>query len=647
MKIRVLPKFFISLFSILCLFFLMPSVSAEVVKTDLIIERDKIQTIISQSNLYLETSYNAFTSDLTSLGGIAYVDSVIADTLVEQTVVDTLTNDLIDLQNQLVTKLVHAAVNYDFQLARNRNLATYTLRSRTAFHSELDSIELILINPRSGDTVITALTTDIEDAADLLVLLADKTSLNQIMDQATAISVSDGTVYTPNSYNLFQNAYNAFDTSVLVKISMTVNEVYNNPDASVEEADAAVAAINEALALLIERADKSALIFLYNTATQNNVSDYTPNSVSAFNQGLDQIEAVIDDPNALQADITQAMADLTDYYSLLILKADVTTLSALNTQAMIAYYEEKNKYTDNSHNLFTQAVINYGTFTYVNSVVSDLNVTQLAVDQLSVTVQNALDLLVERGDVSGLLLAYNDLMAVDLSSYTPNSIASYQAELARINAIITSPNTDQTLVNVTLEEIITTSVLLIPLAELSVLISTINSVESVVETDYTVTSYGYLVAVLDTANIAINNPNISQNEVDQITDKLLQSIASLKSKLSPIIINAERGTVDINEFVVTGDSWITGYSSMNQSVAVVSPEGIVSGIDYGITTIIVQLANGLTEEIPLVVKAKIATSSFILVLSLPVISVGFAFGLLLSNSQSKLILRKTRKSKEI
>lgn len=647
MTIRILLKNIIGLFGVIGLFFLMPFLSADTIKTDLINQRDKIQTIISQSNLYFESSYNAFSSDLTALGGLAYVDSVIADPLVEQTVVDDLSNNLILLQNQLVTKLVHAAINYEFQLARTRDLISYTSRSQTTYHSELDRIELILNNPRSGDVVISALTTDINDAKNLLILLGDKTNLNQIMSQATTISQSEGTIYTPNSFNLFLSSYNAFNTTVIDIILMTVNEVYQNPDASVDEVNAAVTAINNALSLLIVRPDKTDLINAYNTAFQYDVSAFTPNSVSDFNLGLDLVEALINDPNALQAEINEALDNINDYYELLIEKANVSMLTEINTKALIAYYEEKNKYTENSHNLFIQAVINYGTYTYVNAVILDLNVTQSAVDQLVITVQNALDLLVERGDVTGLLLIYNQLNAIDLSSYTPNSIASYQAELAQINAIITSSNTTQQMVNNALEVVDNTPDLLIPLADLSALISTIDSVDSVIETDYTVTSYGYLISVLSIANSAIINPNISQTEVNQINQKLMQSIALLKSKHSPVIINAERGTVDINNYVVTGDSWVLGYSSMDPSIAIVSSEGIVSGIDYGTTTIIVYLANGLSEKIPLVVKAKITTTTFILVLSLPVISVGIAFGLLIKYNQSKLILNKIRKSKEI
>ena len=117
--------------------------------------------------------------------------------------------------------------------------------------------------------------------------------------------------------------------------------------------------------------------------------------------------------------------------------------------------------------------------------------------------------------------------------------------------------------------------------------------------------------------------------------------------MSPVIINAHRGSIDLREYVVIGDSSIVSFYSHNESVALVSEDGYLSGIDFGNTIITVTLANGLTEDIPIIVKAKIATSSFVLVLSLPFVSIGLAFVLLSSNGLSKFSIKKIRNTKEI
>ena len=81
-------------------------------------------------------------------------------------------------------------------------------------------------------------------------------------------------------------------------------------------------------------------------------------------------------------------------------------------------------------------------------------------------------------------------------------------------------------------------------------------------------------------------------------------------------------------------------------IANVNSNGMVEGYDYGHTIIRVELANGLYEEIPIVVKAKVSTSTFILVISLPFISVGIAFTLFYNNIEPSKVIKKIRKIKQ-
>ena len=637
---------YLILTGLISLFLSLSSIYAEAIKTDLIIERDQIQAIIDDSSPYMDSSIAAFTTDLESLGGMVYIDSVIIDPLVEQTVVDQLTLDLQILQVHLVTKLTYASINYNLQVARSTNLTTYTLRSRTEFHSELDRIETILNNPRSGDIVVLALDTDIDLSFDLLVLLADKTELNNLMSQAMTISASDGTLYTPNSFTLYMDAFNAFDTFILNPYSMTVNEIYNFTDASVLEATAAIDQITIALNLLVLRPDKTDLINAFNIASTFDVSPYTPNSISSFNVGLDLIESIINDPNAITLDIHHALTDLEALYDILVELADVSELETLNTLALLAYYEERLLYTEESHNLFKAAVLDYGTYLFVNNVISNLNVTQSEVDTLATTIQNALDLLVERGNITDLQNQYDQLLLINLTEYTPNSIALFQTKLAEIQAVILSPNTTLDIANSSFQDALVATDLLINLADKQQLIELIDSTNSFKATDYTLTSFGYLQSILDTTDAFILDLNVSQNEVDLLYSKLSEAINFLRTKLSPVVLQAMLGSIDIKEYVVVGDSTIVGYYSSNPDIVNVSSDGLVEGYDYGQAVIRVELANGLYEEIPMIVKAKVKTSTFVLVVSLPVLTIGIAFVLLSTNVEPSKVIKRIRKPKQ-
>lgn len=479
------------------LFLSLTSVYAEAIKTDLIIERDQIQTILTDPSPYNDLSIDAFNTDLNSLGGMVYIESVISDTLVEQTVVDQLTLDLQLIQTHLVTKLTYEETHLAYQTALSSDVSNYTPLSATDFYNELDRIEAILNNPRSGDNVLLALTTEIELSYDLLTLLAD-----------------------------------------------------------------------------------------------------------------------------------------------------VTELETLNTLALLAYYEERLLYTEESHNLFKAAVQDYGTYLYVNNVISNLNVTQTEVDTLVVTIQNALDLLVERGDISSLQDQYDQLTMIDLTDFTPSSIALFQSKLLEIQAVILSPNTTQAIVNSAFQEALQANNLLINLANKQDLLDLIDSTKSLKASDYTLTSFGYLQSILDSTEAFILDLNVSQVEVDEFFEKLDEAIKLLRTKLSPIVLQAMRGSIDIKQYVVIGDTTIIGYYSSNPSIANVSSEGMVEGYDYGQVVIRVELANGLYEEIPVIVKAKIKTSTFIVVISLPVLSIGIAFVLLTTNVEPSKVIKRIRKVKQ-
>ncbi|PKK96508.1 MAG: hypothetical protein CVV58_05975, partial [Tenericutes bacterium HGW-Tenericutes-3] len=67
----------------------------------------------------------------------------------------------------------------------------------------------------------------------------------------------------------------------------------------------------------------------------------------------------------------------------------------------------------------------------------------------------------------------------------------------------------------------------------------------------------------------------------------------------------------------------------------------------GQAVIRVELANGLYEEIPMIIKAKVKTSTFILVVSLPALTIGIAFVLLSTNVEPSKVINRIRKAKQI
>jgi hypothetical protein len=630
--------------SIFCLSFTFPKILAEPAnKTALIEERNAINQVIANASLYMAESYNAFNSDLSLLGGIAYVDAVILDDLATQVEVDELTYALQQLRYNLVTKLIHASINLQFQQADTASLVGYTLRSQNEYHTELDRIEGILNDPRSGDVKISLLSGEIIEAHNLLVFLADKTELMASMTLANNIAISDGLLYTPNSFALFLSAHALFETQVLEKYSMTVNQIVNHSDTSVDEAEEALNIINNALSLLYLRPDKTELNEAYLSALSHDLSPYTPNSQVVFQNGLTSIKSIIDNPNTLMNDLEIALVDLVNLYLVLVPLADKSELIAANTLAMLAYYEERLDYTTSSYSLFKDAVFAYGTYLFINQLIADQNISQEDVNEWVETINEALSLLVVRADVTLLQIEYDQLLKINTAPYTPASIFDFEEEIDRIAAILYSRNTDQALADQTLIEAKSASTRLILLANTDELETLIVRIERYKESDYTATSYGYLMILYELAKEQLENPNVLQSVIDVMTVDIKLAISLLRPTLSPILLKAGQGSINLHEYIVVGNSFIVSYESNNPSILFVDDEGNIRGLAYGKTHVRVTLDNGLYDDIPVFVKANVQTATFVLVVTLPFVSAGIAIGLLSGNIKPMKIINKIKK----
>ncbi len=687
------------LFAVFCLGVFVPSVLAETDKTLLVSQKGAIDTIILNSTLYRDNSYQAFSDDLTALGGTVAIQTMIDDALASQIDIDSMTSSLAGLLDSLVSKAVYNQVNLDYFAAVNADTAVYTLRSIALYEDELAQInvvrELIIDTPRIGDAALMTLDDDIHAAADLLVLLGDKTDLNVQWVDATAIDSGTGVNYTPSSFLLFQTDFDLFVSEDIPGIAFTVSEIVALADASADEVAAAVSEIEIALAMLVSRADKTVLeanyqealtvvatpyipstyalfsdglaeilivindpevsnaivdatidelALLYDllvlrtdkTALQTAYSealnvdevDYTPASFALFTAGLADVLAIINDPEASVATVASSVDALALLYEILIPRSDKTELNRLNDQIIIAYYEEKTLYTDSSYDAFRTAVLAFGHYLAVNEVLANLNAIQAEVDALALELQSALELLEERADVTALSLVYSGLFGVDLAPYTPASGLIYTQTLEAALLVMESTDTNQALADsttLTLEQLNTILVLRADLTEVERLVGIASALEAA---KYTPSSWQTLELHLQIASVDMLDPNVSQTDIDEIVAKLTVILDSLIITHKPIVIRANALPYDIDSFVFVFESTIVGYFSSNPDVLTVNGFGEVVGHGFGTARITVQLANGVTDTIDIIVKADLTPLTIVLASITPVVAAGLAFSLL-------------------
>ena len=128
---------------------------------------------------------------------------------------------------------------------------------------------------------------------------ADKTALQTRVDELSEIS-SEG--YTEDSYAAFETALTNAET------------ILADTEATQEEVDAALSALNTAYEGLAEAVDKTALQTRYDELKDTSSEGYTSDSFAAFETALDNAETVLADAEATQEEVDAALSALNTAY---------------------------------------------------------------------------------------------------------------------------------------------------------------------------------------------------------------------------------------------------------------------------------------------------------------------------------------------
>lgn len=469
-------------------------------------------------------------------------------------------------------------------------------------------------------------------AEDLSALTASRDAVNA--------AIANEATYEADSYSAFFQAIT--DLGGVAGITTIINE---NTISQVQ-ADALQESIDDALAGLITLLTYTNIKAIYDTANAVVLTGYTPSSQTLYTNELARINLILENPTAGEVAILALETDLDQADSLLVLKADTTDLVAAENQATIAYYDDRADYTVSSHTAFREAVNDYGNYLYVNSVLSDANVSQATVDLLTTQINAALDLLVLKADTSSLESAYDIEIQKDVSNYTPESIEIYTAELERIRQIMVSDDTSQVLCDQTLIDLDNAETLLVLKADKTELVKIQNKALDYNPGVYSVTSYHILDVLLIRTNTMLLDDNALQTAVDQMITDIQSAITGLKKKVDEQELFIGKQGIDVDEFVTLGAAHVLSYYSSNPNIASIDGNGMVTPLAFGRTTITVTLDNGVIETIPVFVKEVVSPLTLIMVSTLPVISVVLAVGLILVRSRPIEIVQRIRIQKK-
>lgn len=615
-------------------------VSAEADKTALSDAYQAVQTAITNEATYHDASFDAFETDYAALGGNAAVESLIADANAPQEAVDLMTGNLTDLLAHLILNATYVRVNALFWTTQAEDRSDYTLRSRAVYDAELDRLEAVLANPRSGEAAVLQVELDLTEALNLLERLADQDALQLRYDELQSIRWNDEDQYTPSSFALFETAFAALSTVMLPPANRTAFDIVHDVDVSVSEAALALAAMDDAASILVFRADKTELLNALEQADQTDLSDYTPLSIEAFEAELERIRVVATDPDASETEVDLAITEVEESYSLLVTLADKTALIALHAAVLVAFYEERGNYTPLSHEAFREAVLAYGHYFVVDDLVADPNVSQTAVDQLAALLQAALDQLIPRADIAPLTLRLNTLNALDLAPYTPSSIALFEVLLENVEAMLSNPNVLQDDVDQALAELADAESLLVLLADKTALQTAVSLAEAVSRVRYSESSIQTLDLWIETAQGVLADADAAQAAVDSLTTKLNEIRLTLHRAPETPSIRANGETLDLNEYVYLYEAVIVSYQSSDPTILTIDDDGIAQGLKFGTATVSIVLTNGAVESFDVLVRADVKPATIVLASLIPLFSAGVGYFLIFFRPSHFKFLKK-------
>lgn len=245
---------------------------------------------------------------------------------------------------------------------------------------------------------------------------------------------------------------------------------------------------------------------------------YTVSSYTNYCNCLKIAENVYKNPNATQAEINNATANLNAAYENLVLTADKTELHALLTK-----YENTDDtlYTSTSYSNLTKAY-NDCMSVYLKDDPSEEEVNN-AVNNL----KNAFALLVKRGNKEALKDKLDSVSKIDCSLYTPKSLSALNEAYNSAYAIYLDQDATQTQIDNAIQLLEQFVGLLDFRADFSELLSEINKAQALNKDKYTKASWDVLVIQYNKALAVYKDFNNKQSDVNSAAFNLKQAIAAL------------------------------------------------------------------------------------------------------------------------
>lgn len=339
------------------------------------------------------------------------------------------------------------------------------------------------------------------------VAIVDYQVLERLVENAEGLPAS---AYMTASYQAMQNQLKVAKTMLAER------------QATQAQVNAQVEALQAAIDQLVLRGNFSDLEQLVAQVKLIQRENYTTESAQHLDQAYEQATALIQEGEATQERIDEALNQLNQAIMHLVERGEKAALQAIIDQAKGI---DRALYTAESLQVLDEAV------GQAQQVLQFVDATQAQVDESVHLVQTALAQLQTIGEPDYSLLQLTRLIEVceqmDLTEYTEQSVAVFTEELARAKAFVSSGEVTEEAAQAQLAALQQAKEQLVKKTDKTVLTQLIQEVAQLEASNYTSDSWATMAQALQTANQAMADPQATQEQVNDAVSALQHAKAAL------------------------------------------------------------------------------------------------------------------------
>lgn len=435
----------------------------------------------------------------------AEVKAMLDDANAEQADVDELTERFQNAIDGLVRKADKKAL-LALHVQAQKLVESDYMSGWDAFVEARAHAQTVLNNQNATQAEVDAEVEALQAAMDALIAKPDKTNLGKLIEEAEKLDPAD---YISTGWSAFEEAL------------AQAKAVFEDQGVGEEEVGEMITTLTNAMNALIEKADKTALQELYDELSQFVEEDYTPSTWNPFAKVLEEAGTILENEDALQADVDEALTNLEDARDALAQAADK---SALNEAIEKAMAFDETKYTPASWSELL------GALAQAKAVADNPEADQSAVDEAAGKLDQAIEQLAARADKSELEKLYTDTLAYEENDFLADGWKAFDSMRDEVKAMLDDADAAQADVDELTEKFQSAIDGLVRKADKGALEDLYDLAFAKDEEQYTPSSWLVLADAMDRAKEILDDSDALQADVDRAYADLENALEALAER---------------------------------------------------------------------------------------------------------------------